>query len=964
MTTVNVGTTKNTVTVNGETRVVTVKTGEVRVVTVKVAGPQGPAIPDGNKGDVSISSNGTAISINTGAVTSAKILDGTIVNADINDSANIASSKLANSGVSSGSYGSGSAIPTITVSDKGIVTGISTSSINTDLVADSTPQLGGNLDLNSNNITGTGDINITGDILISGTVDGRDLSADGSKLDGIQTGAKDDQTSAEIKTLLNSDGIVNAQIDTNAAIANSKLADSGVSAGSFGSGSAIPTITVNDKGIVTAISTNSVNTTTNLSTSTSTTDVTISSSTGNNASISEASGSAAGVMSVAQHNKLDGIQSGATDDQTASEIKTLLNSDGIVNSNVDASAAIAGTKINPNFGSQNIVTSGNTNCKVLNLSGANPLINFTDTAGTPSNPDYRIINNSGFFSIQDITDNFTARFLIASDGTATFTQNLNANAGLDVTGGDITGVLGSAVTGTTQSASDNSTKIATTSYVDTAVSSLVDSAPSTLDTLKELSDALGSDPNFATTVTNSIATKLSLSGGTLTGDLTISEASPAIFLSDTSGTPSNPDYKIQVNAGDFFINDETNSATRIKINADGHVDFLTNVDFASGIDVTGNISVVNNNPTITLTDDNNNPDYQVGNVNGVLRFQDITNNATRFQVNTDGHIDFLSNCDFAENITLSDNKKIILGDSGESDSFISFDGANLLIKETSATGSLRLTGQNIFLTNPSESDETYLKCNGQATDRNVELYCQGTQRLETTSTGISVTGQIIGTSHLDLPSDSKLKLGNSDEFTIFHQSSNGNSIIKENGGGTLSLQTNGSAITFFDTANNTIMAQFITGGACQFKHGADIRLETTSTGVAVTGAISQSDTGGTSNSFGTNIQINTTFPSISLNDTDSENDFHIQNQNGLFVIKDTDRNVNVFTIEGRSGQTNYGETGIAGNLAVDTDTLFVDASSNKVGIGTASPTNQLHIYDSANANDQAELKKDHQKYQP
>ena len=34
--------------------------------------------------------------------------------------------------------------------------------INTDLVSDTTPQLGGNLDLNSNNITGTGDINITG----------------------------------------------------------------------------------------------------------------------------------------------------------------------------------------------------------------------------------------------------------------------------------------------------------------------------------------------------------------------------------------------------------------------------------------------------------------------------------------------------------------------------------------------------------------------------------------------------------------------------------------------------------------------------------------------------------------------------------------------------------------------------------------------------------------------------------
>ncbi len=54
-----------------------------------------------------------------------------------------------------------------------------------------------------------------------------------------------------------------------------------------------------------------INSTTNLSTSTSTTAVTIASSSGNNATISEASGSAAGVMSVAHHDKLDGIAAGA-----------------------------------------------------------------------------------------------------------------------------------------------------------------------------------------------------------------------------------------------------------------------------------------------------------------------------------------------------------------------------------------------------------------------------------------------------------------------------------------------------------------------------------------------------------------------------------------------------------------------------------------------------------------------------
>lgn len=51
------------------------------------------------------------------------------------------------------------------------------------------------------------------------------------------------------------------------------------------------------------------------------------------------------------------------------------------------------------------------------------------------------------------------------------------------------------------------TGYATETYVDTAVSNLVDSAPGTLDTLNELAAALGDDPNFATTVTNSIATK-------------------------------------------------------------------------------------------------------------------------------------------------------------------------------------------------------------------------------------------------------------------------------------------------------------------------------------------------------------------------------------------------------------------------------------------------------------------------
>lgn len=59
-----------------------------------------------------------------------------------------------------------------------------------------------------------------------------------------------------------------------------------------------------------------------------------------------------------------------------------------------------------------------------------------------------------------------------------------------------------------------------TGYTDTAVSNLVDSSPATLNTLNELAAALGDDVNFSTTVTDSIATKLPLTGGAMTGAIT------------------------------------------------------------------------------------------------------------------------------------------------------------------------------------------------------------------------------------------------------------------------------------------------------------------------------------------------------------------------------------------------------------------------------------------------------------
>ena len=92
----------------------------------------------------------------------------------------------------------------------------------------------------------------------------------------------------------------------------------------------------------------------------------------------------------------------------------------------------------------------------------------------------------------------------------------------------------SASTATTQSQSDGSTKVATTAYVDTAITNLIDSAPGTLNTLNELAAALNDDADFNTTISNSVAAKLPLAGGTLTGDLILGD-NVKIELGSASG---------------------------------------------------------------------------------------------------------------------------------------------------------------------------------------------------------------------------------------------------------------------------------------------------------------------------------------------------------------------------------------------------------------------------------------------
>ena len=325
----------------------------------------------------------------------------------------------------------------------------------------------------------------------------------------------------------------------------------------------------------------------------------------------------------------------------------------IVNSDVSASAAIEGSKLQASSGSNSGTMSAADFTKLAGIesnatadqskSDIDALGIAASTAATLANA--RTIAGTSFDGSANIDISYTNLTNKLSVGDGGLTQNNFTDALKTKLDGltSSSGVLTDGVTATTQSASDNSTKVATTAYTDTAISNLVNSAPSTLDTLKELSDALGSDPNFATTVTNSIATKLPLAGGTLSGNLTIENTEPQIFLKDSN---NNDDFTIRNTNGVFTVRDSTNAVDRLTIDSSGKGTFTT------ALDVTGDLTIESTLPQIILKDTDNDDDFTIKNTNGVFTIRDSTNGVDRLTIASNGTVDITNRLDVGSNLQL------------------------------------------------------------------------------------------------------------------------------------------------------------------------------------------------------------------------------------------------------------------------------------------------------------------------
>ena len=216
----------------------------------------------------------------------------------------------------------------------------------------------------------SGGVGVTGNIVVSGNVDGRDVAADGSSLDNIEAGnIGTDVTNGNIKLTPNGTGVV----EVRGAGGNDGTLQLNCSAQSHGIKLKSPPHSAGQSYTLTFPS------------------------------------------SITNNGVLTTNSSGT------------LNSALLSNANVDASAAIDGTKISPSFTSD------------ITITNTSPTINFVDSN---HNPDYMIRNADGGLIFNDTT-NGANRLVINTDGHIDIPGNLDVGNGIDVTGhiiasGDIT----------------------------------------------------------------------------------------------------------------------------------------------------------------------------------------------------------------------------------------------------------------------------------------------------------------------------------------------------------------------------------------------------------------------------------------------------------------------------------------------------------------------------------------------
>ena len=290
------------------------------------------------------------------------------------------------------------------------------------------------------------------------------------------------------------------------------------------------------------------------------------------------------------------------------------------------------------------------------------------------------------------------------------------------------------------------------------------------------------------------------------------------------------------------------------------------------------------------------------NVGGVLTYEDVKNVDSVGIVTARDHINIVT-----------DSKKLQLG-AGQ-DLTLHHDGSNSVIQNI--TGNLYLNPNN------SQSGITLIGSTGAVT-----LFQGGNLKFETESTGAKVTGDLNVTGNIDVADNVRIKLGTGDDMSIWHD-------------GTTTKFSDSGPVLFYSTsftvqspsAENIIIGT--QNSSVDLYYDNSKKLETTSSGVTVTGTLTATTLTG----------------ALSTTDACQTGDLTILNGNPDLRLKDSNHGGNntehmiAFQDSSGNNQMNIGSPFGEQHLRIKhgTTDLVKIQTDGKVGVGTAAPAQKVHI---------------------
>ena len=194
---------------------------------------------------------------------------------------------------------------------------------------------------------------------------------------------------------------------------------------------------------------------------------------------------------------------------------------------------------------------------------------------------------------------------------------------------------------------------------------------------------------------------------------------------------------------------------------------------------------------------------------GRIVFHTATSNGTiveRLKIEPNGNV-----------LIPADNKKLQIGASQDLELF--HDGSQSYI--TNATSDLRIRSGYIKL--QGNNGENMLVANQNTS---VELYYDNSKKIETTSSGIQMSGDIL------VQDNHRIKIGDSQDFEFYHNTSH--SLIKNSTGRLYILSDD---IWFKDKDDGDLHARFIHDGATELYYDNSKKFETNSSGAQVFGLL-------------------------------------------------------------------------------------------------------------------------------